>query len=106
MINLKNINYTYPNSDFHLKIDSLSIEKGKRTAIIGPSGFGKTTMLNLIAGIITASDGEIRVNEIVINELSDQARRDFRVREIGFVFQDFKLLEYLNVMDNILLPLE
>ena len=104
MINLKNINYTYPNSDFHLKIDSLSIEKGKRTAIIGPSGFGKTTMLNLIAGIITSSDGEIRVNETVINQLSDQARRDFRVREIGFVFQDFKLLEYLSVMDNILLP--
>jgi len=104
MIQLKNINYTYPNSDFHLKIDSLTIEKGKRTAVIGPSGFGKTTMLNLVAGIIPSADGEIWVNNTQINQMTDKARRDFRIKEIGFVFQDFKLLDYLSVLDNILLP--
>lgn len=72
--------------------------------MIGPSGFGKTTMLNLIAGIIPPPDGEIWVNDTQINHMTDKARGDFRVREIGFVFQDYKLLEYLNVMDNILLP--
>ena len=72
--------------------------------MIGPSGFGKTTMLNLIAGIIPPPDGEIWVNDTQINHMTDKARRDFRVREIGFVFQDFKLLEYLSVLYNILLP--
>jgi putative ABC transport system ATP-binding protein len=104
MITLKNINYTYPNSDFNLQIESLSINKGKKTAVIGPSGFGKTTMLNLIAGIIPTLAGEIQVNDKQINHLTDKERRDYRIREIGFVFQDFKLLEYLSVLDNILLP--
>jgi putative ABC transport system ATP-binding protein len=104
MITLNNINYAYPNSDFRLKIDSLTIKKGKKTAVIGPSGFGKTTMLNLIAGIIPFQDGQILVNDMKINQLTDKERRDFRINEIGFVFQDFKLLDYLNVMDNILLP--
>jgi len=105
MITLKKINYSYPNSDFRLVIDSLTIEKGKKTAVIGPSGFGKTTMLNLIAGIIPSPRGELRVNDIQIDQLTEKGRRDYRIREIGFVFQDFKLLDYLNVMDNILLTL-
>jgi putative ABC transport system ATP-binding protein len=104
MIQLNNINYTYLNSDFRLTIDSLTIEKGKKTAVIGPSGFGKTTMLNLIAGIIPLENGRINIDNIVVNLLNDKERRDFRIKKIGFVFQDFKLLNYLNVMDNILLP--
>jgi len=104
MIKLQNINYTYPNSDFCLKIDSLLIEKGKKTAVIGPSGFGKTTMLNLIAGIIPFEVGDILIDDVKVNQLGDKERRDFRIKKIGFVFQDFKLLNYLNVQDNILLP--
>jgi putative ABC transport system ATP-binding protein len=104
MISLQNINYTYPNSDFCLKIDDLTIDKDKKTAVIGPSGFGKTTMLNLIAGIIPYQEGHILVNDIQVNRLNDKERRDFRIRSVGFVFQDFKLLNYLNVLDNILLP--
>jgi putative ABC transport system ATP-binding protein len=61
-------------------------------------------MLNLIAGIIPTLAGEIQVNDKQINHLTDKERRDYRIREIGFVFQDFKLLEYLSVLDNILLP--
>jgi len=104
MIELENIKYSYPNSDFHLSINNLSIDAGQKTAVIGPSGFGKTTMLNLLAGIIIPSEGNISVKNNLVNNLSDTERRDYRIKEIGFVFQDFKLLEYLNVLDNILLP--
>jgi putative ABC transport system ATP-binding protein len=105
MIKLSNIRYSYPHSDFHLAIDSLEIQKGNKTAFIGPSGFGKTTTLNLIAGILLPDAGEIRVDDRRVDLLADAARRVYRIREIGFVFQDFKLLEYLDVLDNVLLPL-
>ncbi|MHA2055200.1 MAG: ABC transporter ATP-binding protein [Candidatus Hodarchaeales archaeon] len=104
MIQISKLKYSYPNSDFHLNIGNLTIDEAKKTAVIGPSGFGKTTMLNLIAGIIQPSNGDVQINEVIINQLSDHERRSFRIREIGFVFQDFKLLEYLSVLDNILLP--
>lgn len=104
MINIENLKYSYPNSDFNLAVGTLSIEKGSRTAVIGPSGFGKTTLLNLIAGILQPQRGDVKVNGTNVSQLSDSERRNFRIREVGFVFQDFKLLEYLNVLDNILLP--
>lgn len=104
MIELKNIKFSYPNSDFHLSINNLSIDAGQKTAVIGPSGFGKTTMLNLIAGILLPESGSVIIKEKEINNLQDAERRNYRIKEIGFVFQDFKLLEYLNVLDNILLP--
>ena len=104
MIELSDIKFSYPNSEFHLSIDSLLIGTGKKTAVIGPSGFGKTTMLNLIAGILIPEHGSVIIKEKEINHLQDSERRNFRIKEIGFVFQDFKLLEYLNVFDNILLP--
>ena len=104
MINIENLKYSYPNSDFNLAVGTLSIEKGSRTAVIGPSGFGKTTLLNLIAGILQPQKGDVKVNGTNVSQLSDSERRNFRIREVGFVFQDFKLLEYLNVLDNILLP--
>ena len=104
MIELSDIKFSYPNSEFHLSIDSLLIGTGEKTAVIGPSGFGKTTMLNLIAGILIPEHGSVIIKEKEINHLQDSERRNFRIKEIGFVFQDFKLLEYLNVFDNILLP--
>lgn len=104
MIELKNINFQYPQSDFSLEINQLVFKQGSRTAVIGPSGFGKTTMLNLIAGIITPGNGKVIINQKVVNELPDKERRRYRVQNIGFVFQDFRLVPYLNVLDNILLP--
>jgi len=104
MIQLKNIKYSYPNSDFKLELEKLNINKGSKTAVIGPSGFGKTTLLNLIAGILLPQQGEIQIRGNYVHQLQDRERRNNRIKLIGFVFQDFKLLEYLNVMDNILLP--
>lgn len=104
MITLSGISFHYQNSDFHLKLDELSIKSGTKTAVIGPSGFGKTTLLNLISGIYLPQNGSVMVHDKTVNELSDSARRTFRLTNIGFVFQDFKLLDYLTIMDNILLP--
>ena len=104
MIILHDLYYKYPQSDFSLAFDRLEIKKGAKTAFIGPSGFGKTTLLNLLAGILLPQKGRITINDTVVNQLSDTDRRNYRIRNIGFVFQDFRLLEYLSVMDNILLP--
>ena len=104
MIELSNIDYRYPEGDFHLAVGQLSVARGRTAAIIGPSGCGKTTLLHLIAGIIPSQSGSIRVNEVDVQGLSEAERRRFRIRNIGLVFQDFALLDYLTLFDNILLP--
>ena len=104
MVALENVFFQYPDAEFRLNIDNLSFKQGSKTAIIGTSGYGKTTMLNIIAGIITPQKGSVKVNDQIINKLEDAERRNFRIQRIGFIFQDFKLIPYLNVMDNILLP--
>jgi len=104
MIDIRNLNFSYPTGNFFLNIPEFSVEKHEKVAVIGPSGTGKTTLLNLIAGFIVSARGEIRVNNTAIHNFNDAQRRQFRITHIGFVFQDFELLDYLNVSDNILHP--
>lgn len=104
MIQISQLTFNYPEGNFHLAIDELSVERGESVAVIGPSGTGKTTLLNLISGVSTPRSGSVMTNGVEVSTLSDKARRDFRIRNIGFIFQEFELLEYLNVTDNILLP--
>ena len=104
MIKVKDLEFAYPGSDFRLNISDLRINEREKVAIIGQSGFGKTTLLNLFAGILLPDSGEVNVDDQEVNKLNDTQRRAFRISRIGFVFQDFKLLEYLRVKDNILLP--
>ena len=104
MIAINNLEFLYPTGNFFLHIPEFSVEKHEKVAVIGPSGTGKTTMLNLVAGIIVPDRGSINVNDTVVDQLNDARRRQFRITRIGFVFQDFELLDYLNVYDNILHP--
>ena len=104
MIAINNLEFSYPTGNFFLHIPEFSVEKHEKVAVIGPSGTGKTTMLNLVAGIIVPGQGSINVNDTVLDQLNDARRRQFRITHIGFVFQDFELLDYLNVYDNILHP--
>lgn len=84
---------------------TLSVEKGEFTGVMGPSGSGKTTLLNLLATIDQPTGGELTINGTNPKQLKDSKLALFRRRELGFVFQDFNLLETLNIRENILLPL-
>ena len=104
MVEAKSLKFQYPDSSFHLSIPYFAVEAGEKVAVVGPSGSGKTTLLNLLAGILTPMAGSIKVGETAVSDLKDAGRRDFRIRDIGFVFQDFELLDYLSILDNILHP--
>ena len=104
MIEIRDLRFSYNEGDFLLQIPQLTVAHGETVAIVGPSGSGKTTLLNLIAGTATPQSGRVTTNGYEISGLHDAARRDFRIANIGLVFQEFELLEYLNVLDNILLP--
>jgi len=104
MIEIQRLEFCYAAGDFRLKIPTLSVARAERVAVIGPSGSGKTTLLNLVAGILTPVAGSVFVGDQEVNYLNDAQRRDFRITNVGFVFQDFELLDYLNVLDNILHP--
>lgn len=103
-IEIESLTFQYPRSEFRLRIPSLRISNGERVAVTGASGCGKTTLLNLVAGIATADEGSVCVGETSVSDLSDADRRAFRLTRMGFVFQDFELLEYLSVFENVLLP--
>jgi putative ABC transport system ATP-binding protein len=104
MINIKNLKFRYNTGDFRLLIPELMISKAEKTAVIGPSGSGKTTLLNLIAGILLPQEGMVKVDALTVNKLNDSQRRNLRIQKTGFIFQDFELLDYLTVLDNILHP--
>lgn len=103
MIDVTDLEFRY-GDEFCLRIPRLSVDRGSTAAVIGPSGSGKTTLLHVIAGIASPVSGRVLTNGQDVTHLAEGARRDFRVANIGLVFQEFELLEYLNVLDNILLP--
>ena len=104
MIELTQIKFKYKDSDFQLSVDELKVSSNKAAALIGPSGCGKTTLMSLIAGILTPQSGTVDVNGVLVHELNDDQRRLFRIQNIGFIFQDFALLDYLTLDENILHP--
>lgn len=101
MIQIENLDFRYPRAGFRLSVPELRIAAGERCAVIGTSGAGKTTLLKLTAGIAIPRSGRIRVDGVQVHDLDDRERRNFRISRIGFVFQELELLDYLNVLDNI-----
>lgn len=103
-----------PDRPFQLSIPELNLKSGLSHAWVGPSGSGKTTALRLLAGILRPGQPsepdsnfqktELKIGGTDLTRLSDAELRRFRSEHLGLVFQDFKLLEYLNVLENILLP--
>lgn len=108
ILELKNVKKTYKAKNIEtkaLKGINLSVEKGEFISIMGESGSGKTTLLNIIATFDKATSGSIILNNKNLNLLKDKKISKFRRKELGFVFQDFNLLDQFNNRDNIFLPL-
>lgn len=108
ILNLKNVKKIYQTKTVTteaLRDIYFSVEKGEFISIMGESGAGKTTLLNIIATLDKASAGSVFLNGKDLTCLKDREIAAFRRKELGFVFQDFNLLDQFNNRDNILLPL-
>lgn len=104
VIDIKNLTKIYNESEVKVKaVDnvSLSFEEGEFAAIVGPSGSGKTTLLNMIGGLDSATEGEIIVNGTNMGTLKSSELIDFRLRNIGFVFQSYNLIPVLTAKENV-----
>ncbi|MDD2978406.1 MAG: ABC transporter ATP-binding protein [Hespellia sp.] len=107
MLNVKNISKSYRtgNKTYEvLKSISFHVEKGEFIAVMGPSGSGKTTLLNCISCYIPFESGEITLEGTELSRLDAEELARVRNQKLGFVFQDFMLLDGLKVRDNIMLP--
>lgn len=80
---------------------NLDFEEGEFSAIVGPSGSGKTTLLNIIGGLDDATEGTVIIDNVEINQLSARKLTDFRMRNIGFVFQAYNLIPVLTARENV-----
>ena len=104
-INLRNVKFAYPDvpDKTVLDIDQWSVSAGELVFVQGPSGGGKSTLLNLLSGMTSPTQGEIAVLGERLDKMSRRQRDRFRANHVGYVFQQFNLIPYLNALDNILL---
>lgn len=110
ILDVENVRKVYGGTGGRVSVEALtnvsfSVEKGEFIAIMGESGSGKTTLLNIIATLDKVTDGKVLIGGKEIGELKDSQVASFRRNELGFVFQDFNLLDSFTNRDNIYLPL-
>ena len=109
VLRCSNLSRTYTQGDRALTVlhdVSFSLQEGEVCAITGPSGSGKTTLLGLAAGLDTPSDGEVHLCGEALSPLSEDARAAIRNRQVGFVFQSYRLIPTLTALENVMVPLE
>lgn len=108
MIKLAGINKIYRTNEIEtlaLENVNLDVEKGEFVSIMGPSGCGKSTLLNIMGLLDAPSSGKIEINGTSVENMKDKELAAFRNKTLGFVFQSFHLINSLNVIDNVELPL-
>jgi putative ABC transport system ATP-binding protein len=106
ILSLENVRYRWTGrASFELDISNFQLSKSESVLLLGESGSGKSTLLSLFCGTIIADKGMVKVAGTDIASLSAGARDRFRAEHIGLIFQQFNLLPYASVLDNILLPL-
>lgn len=108
MIKLTDINKIYRTNEIEtlaLENVNLDVEKGEFVSIMGPSGCGKSTLLNIMGLLDAPSSGKIEINGTSVENMKDKELAAFRNKTLGFVFQSFHLINSLNVIDNVELPL-
>jgi putative ABC transport system ATP-binding protein len=106
VISLEDIHFRYHQAIVDtVAVKNLSIQKGERVFIYGPSGSGKSTLLEILAGILKVQSGLVKILDQSLDEMSSHQRDLFRAKNIGYVFQSFNLIPYLNIRENISLPL-
>ncbi|WP_437341770.1 ATP-binding cassette domain-containing protein [Cupriavidus basilensis] len=105
VIDLRDIAFTWPaQAAPGLRLDRLRLGAGEQVFVCGPSGSGKSTLLSMLAGVLLPQQGTVRVLGTALGALSASRRDRFRADHVGLVFQQFNLLPYLSVVDNVLLP--
>lgn len=107
ILSIRNISKTYCGNIPFKALDkvSLNIDKGEFVSVMGPSGSGKSTLLNIISTVDRQSEGEVILDGYDISKLEGEKLAEFRRKQLGFVFQDFNLIDTLTVGENIMLPL-
>lgn len=100
MIEIKHLTKHFPN-ERAIRYADLTFEEGKSYMLLGASGCGKSTLLNMIAGILSPESGEILIGGEDITKKTQKEKDKFRIRKVGYIFQDFKLIPEMTVMDNI-----
>jgi putative ABC transport system ATP-binding protein len=107
MLQIKSLKKSYDQGSQTIEIFhelNFHLQKGRQVAVMGKSGSGKSTLLSLISGIIKPDAGEIILNDTTYNTLQESQLNDFRAKNIGFIFQNFHLVSYLNALENVMLP--
>ncbi len=105
MIDIANLHYRWPQADHDcLAIDELHLAAGEALFLYGPSGSGKSTLLGLLAGVLLPNQGSVALKGTAWSSLSTARRDAYRADHVGYIFQQFNLLPYLSVLDNVTLP--
>jgi putative ABC transport system ATP-binding protein len=101
VMELKDVRKTYPGPVEVLHGVNLQVKTGERLAIVGPSGSGKSTMLHLMGTLDKPTTGQVLIDDVDVSTLSDRELSRFRARTLGFVFQQFYLLDGVSALDNV-----